>query len=196
MVELETARLVLRRMSGGDAAFMLELLNDPAFVENVGDKGVRTEADAARYIAEGVVASYERFGFGMWLVALKDGLRPIGICGLLKRDELPDSDIGFAFLPGHRSLGYAHESAAAVMRHARDALGLRRLLAVVVPGNAPSCRLLGKLGFHYLETRRAMDSGTELLLFESRGESDADRDLIAVDAGQIVGFVQQEQTED
>ena len=96
---------MLRRLSGLDAAFMLELVNDPAFIENVGDKGVRTEADAARYIAHGAEASYERFGFGMWLVACKDGWSPVGICGLVRRDELPDADLGFAFLQRHRSLG-------------------------------------------------------------------------------------------
>jgi RimJ/RimL family protein N-acetyltransferase len=162
---LETQRLMLRRLSCLDAAFMLELLNDPAFIENVGDKGVRTEADAARYIAQGAEASYERFGFGMWLVALKDGGSPVGICGLVRRDELPHADLGFAFLPRHRSLGYAHESAAAVMRHARSALALGRLLAVVVPGNVASRRLLGKLGFH--ETRPGADDSAALMVLAS-----------------------------
>ncbi len=114
---LETERLVLRRLTAGDAAFILELLNEPAFLENIGDRGARTLADARRYIARGPVASYRKFGFGLYLVELKDSGTPVGICGLLKRESLEDVDIGFAFLRRYWSQGYARESAAAVMHY-------------------------------------------------------------------------------
>lgn len=145
---LQTARLSLRQLSEDDAPFMLELLNEPSFIRNIGDRGVRTIDQARAYIAAGPVASYQRFGFGLYLVERGPAPRmPIGICGLLKRDELPDPDIGFAFLPAYWSQGYALESAAAVRDYARDTIGLSRLLAIVSPSNGGSIRLLERLGF-------------------------------------------------
>jgi len=146
---LQTERLNLRRMSLDDAEFIVELLNDPAFLRFIGDKGVRTTEDARQYILTGPVDSYERHGFGLWLVELKDSETPIGICGLLKRETLSDVDIGFAFLPQYRSKGYAFESAAAVMRYGRNVLGLRRVVAITNEENIDSLRVLEKIGMSF-----------------------------------------------
>ena len=108
---LETDRLVIRAFVANDAGFIVELVNDPAWLLYIGDKNIRSRDDAARYIEDGPRAMYRRAGFGLWLVALKDGT-PIGMCGLIKRDGLEDVDLGFAFLPAHRGFGYAHEAAA------------------------------------------------------------------------------------
>src|SRR5262245_7566545 len=99
MTIIETERLVLRPLAPDDAPFILTLLNEPSFLRYIGDKNVRTVADAEKYILNGPVASYERHGLGLCLVELTESHTPIGMCGLLKRDELPDPDIGFAFLP-------------------------------------------------------------------------------------------------
>jgi RimJ/RimL family protein N-acetyltransferase len=162
---LETRRLVLRLLSTEDAAFLLELLNEPSFLRYIGDKGVRTEADARRYVETGPLASYERFGFGLWRVELKESGEPIGMCGLVKRDALPDVDVGFAFLPRFWSRGYAFESASAVLAHARDAFGLKRLLAITAPDNGASIRLLEKLGFRFEGMARVPEDGPEVKLF-------------------------------
>lgn len=149
MKVLETQRLSLRWLVAGDAEFILELLNEPAFLKNIGDKGVRSIVDACGYIASGPGASYERYGFGLYLVELKDSGVPIGMCGLLKRDSLEDVDVGFAFLERFWSKGYAYESAAAVMDHGRRVLGLSRIVAVTAPHNAGSINVLQKLGLRY-----------------------------------------------
>src|SRR5262249_17826093 len=109
---LDTARLKLRAAVPRDATFILRLLNEPSFLEFIGDRKVRTIADAERYIHERLIASYERNGFGLWIVERREAVGPIGICGLVKRDSLPDVDIGFAFLPEFWRRGYAFESAA------------------------------------------------------------------------------------
>ena len=149
MFILETERLSLRHLSADDAEFVLELLNEPSFIRYIGDKGVRNLDDARRYIADGPVKSYELNGFGLNLVQLKANKTPIGICGVLKRDTLPDPDIGFAFLPPFWNQGYAFESAAAVMAHARETLGLDRVLAITSPDNEASEKLLGKIGLRF-----------------------------------------------
>ncbi|AUB44101.1 Protein N-acetyltransferase, RimJ/RimL family (plasmid) [Nostoc flagelliforme CCNUN1] len=119
---LETERLVLRRLSVEDSEFILEILNDPLWLRFIGDKGVRTLDDAREYILKNPVAMYERFGFGLYLVELKEKSVSIGICGLIKRDSLEDVDIGFAFLPKFRGKGYAYESASAVMMYGEEPL--------------------------------------------------------------------------
>ena len=146
---IETERLNLREVTERDAAFVLELLNDPDFVRNVADRGVRTLEEARRYIAERFVASYRRDGFGFWLVEPKGSTVPAGICGLVRRDTLPEVDVGYAFLPPFRSKGYASESAAAVLAYARDVVGLKRLLAITSPDNTVSMRVLEKLGMRF-----------------------------------------------
>jgi ribosomal-protein-alanine N-acetyltransferase len=162
---LETARLTLRKLTPDDAPFILELLNDPSFLRYIGDKGVRTREDAVGYITAGPIASYERHGFGLFLVELKDGGVPIGICGLLKRDWLEDADVGFAFLPRFWSQGYAHESAAAVLDFARDSWRLGRILAITSPDNAASIALLTKVGFRLDRIARWPDERSEINVF-------------------------------
>ena len=147
MTTIDTGRLLLRDFTADDAAFVLRLVNQPAFLRYIGDRGVRTLDDARRYIADGPVASYALHGHGLMRVVRKSDGVEVGMCGVLKRDTLPDPDIGFSFFPEYWSQGYALESARAVMRHARETLGLGRILAITTVDNEPSMRLLGKLGF-------------------------------------------------
>jgi len=164
---IETDRLVLRRLSTDDAEFINELLNQPSFLRYIGDKEVRSNADAVRYIQTGPLASYERFGFGLYLVELKESGASIGICGLLKRDSLPDVDVGFAFLPSYWSQGYAFESASAVMTYGREVLGLRRIVAITSPDNDPSIRLLERIGLRFEGLIKLSEDKSEVRLFSS-----------------------------
>src|SRR3977135_620376 len=159
---LETESLQLRRLSLDDAEFVLRLLNEPSFIQNIGDRGVRTLDEARAYILKGPVASYEKFGFGLWMVETKPGATPIGICGLLKREVLEDVDIGYALLPEFWSQGYAVESASAVISYAREKLGLKRVVAVTNSDNQSSMRLLEKMGFKYERMVRFTESTPEL----------------------------------
>lgn len=119
--ELETARLSLRRFVFDDAPFVVELLNQPSFIRNIGDRGVRTVDDARRYLHDGPMAMYEKYGFGLWRASRRTDDVFVGMCGLLKRDILPDVDVGYAFLPEHWGQGYAFEAADATV-----ALGARK----------------------------------------------------------------------
>jgi RimJ/RimL family protein N-acetyltransferase len=161
----ETERLVLRRLNERDAAFMLELLNEPGWLRFIGDKGVRTIEGARHYIEHGPMAMYAREGFGLWLAERKSDRVPLGTCGLLKRDSLPDVDIGFAFLERHGSQGYAWEAASACLDHARDVLHLPRVVAIVLAENQTSIRLLLRLGMQYERTLTLPHTDEPLQLF-------------------------------
>lgn len=162
---LETDRLVLRWLKADDAAFVLQLVNDPAWLRFIGDRGVQTLEDAAKYIANGPVAMYQRLGFGLYLVELKERAEPIGICGLIKRDTLEDVDLGFAFLPRFWSQGYAFEAASATLALGARTFGLSRILAVTSPDNDRSARLLAKLGFRFERLLQLTPGAPEVKLY-------------------------------
>ncbi len=146
MVRIETPRLLLSELTGEDADFIIALLNSPGFLANIGDRGVRTPEDARRYIAQGPAASYAAHGFGLWKATRKSDGAAVGLSGLLKRDELPFADLGYAFLPAYEGLGYASEAGAAALDFGFGRKRLPRILAIVRPGNESSMRVLRKLG--------------------------------------------------
>ena len=150
---LETERLRLRPFTTDDAPFVLTLLNEPSFLRFIGDKNVRTIEDARRYLLTGPIASYQQNDFGLLLVELKDAHTPIGMCGLIKREELPEPDIGFAFIPDYWGQGFAFEAATAVMNDARERLNRTQILAIVNPDNDASIKLLERLGLRFEHVR-------------------------------------------
>lgn len=147
--EFETARLTVRRLDFDDAPFLVALLNQPSFLANIGDRGVRNVEDAHRYLRDGPMAMYERHGFGLWHVSRRADGAVMGMCGLLKRDSLPDVDLGYAFLPQFWGQGHAFEAAEATLRQATEKFGLTRVVGVVSEGNAASIRVLEKLGMRF-----------------------------------------------
>lgn len=165
MIVCETPRLRLRHLTPHDAAFILELLNEPEFIRNIGDREVRTLEDARRYIGSGTVTGYEKLGFGLYLVELQEGATPIGICGFLKRDYLEDVDVGFALRAPFRNQGYAFEAARAVLRYGQEALGLGRIVAITAPDNHASIKLLRRLGLEFERTIQVPDAARDTSLF-------------------------------
>lgn len=170
MAVLETERLFLLQLSIENAQFILTLLNEPSFLRYIGDKKVRNIKDAQQYILNGPVKSYEQNGFGLYLVELKDTHTPIGMCGLLKRDELPDVDIGFAFLPDFWNRGLASEAATAVLKYAQETLQLKRIVAITNPDNYASIKLLQRLGFTFERLLKLSQDGDEVKLFASESQ--------------------------
>jgi RimJ/RimL family protein N-acetyltransferase len=164
MLVLQTDRLNLCLLTTQDAPFILELLNTPGWLEFIGDRGVKNLDDARAYILNGPVANYNALGFGLYLVRLREGDMPIGLCGFLKRDTLACIDIGFAFMPDYTGQGYAFEAASLVMNHARTTLGIDRIMAITMPANRNSIRLLGRLGMTF-DTFVTLGDGPELMLF-------------------------------
>ena len=166
MTPIKTDRLILRQFDLNDADFILALLNEPSFIQNIGDRGVRTRADAEKYLENGAMTSYAKNGFGLLAVTLTETGETIGMCGLIKRDALEDVDIGYAFLPKYWSQGYAIEAAQGVMKFAREVLGLKRIVAIVDPANAGSVRVLEKLGMTFEKMVKLAEDDIDLKLFE------------------------------
>ena len=164
-VILRTERLVLRHMTPDDAPFMLGLLNEASWMRFIGDRGVRTIEAARDYILAGPVDMVRRLGFGFYMVELIEPGRPIGVCGLARRDFLDDVDIGYAFPPQHWGQGYAHEAASAVLAHAKNDIGLKRIVATVRPDNAASIKLLEKLGLRFERSLQPSGDTPELHLY-------------------------------
>lgn len=128
---------------------MLRIWNDPTFVRYVGDRGLRTEDDARQALCAGPLTTYDRYGYGPYLLNPHATGMPAGICGLFRRPGLDDPDIGFALLPEYRGQGFAREAADAVIEHARTDLGLTRLTAIVAVDNASSLGLIQRLGLSF-----------------------------------------------
>lgn len=165
MKVLETDRLVIRHMTIEDAEFMLRLLNEPSWVQFVGDRGVKTLDDARNYILKGPVAMVARLGFGFYVIERKGNDSAVGICGLAKREYLDDVDVGYALLPEHCGHGYASEAAAVVLHYAKQTLGLKRVVATTRAHNHPSAKLLAKLSMRLETTIKHPEDGRELQLY-------------------------------
>jgi len=164
-IRIETTRLVLEEFALSDAVFIVGLLNQPSFIEFIGDRGVRTSADAERYLREGPMHSYRQHGHGLLKVSLRDSATPIGMCGLVRRDTLPHADIGFALLPQFWNVGYVTEAARAAIEDGRRRLGLRQVLGITSPHNTRSIQVLGKLGLQFVEERSLAAGATPLRIF-------------------------------
>ncbi|MDX1516310.1 MAG: GNAT family N-acetyltransferase [Woeseiaceae bacterium] len=165
ITELETRRLRLQWLDAGDADLLLAIWNDPAFVRYVGDRGIRTKEQALLAFEEGPATLYRDYGFGPFRVSLRDGGDAIGICGLFRRTGLEDVDIGYALLPQFCGRGYAEEAARAVVGHAKDDLGLRRLTAIISPDNKRSIGLVEKLGLRFEKMIRMPDDDEDVCLY-------------------------------
>ena len=164
---LETDRLRLREFTTADATFILELVNSPGWLQFIGDRNIKTTVQAIAYLENGPLRSYADHGFGLALVETKDNKIPIGMCGIIKRDNLDNPDIGFAFLPGYTRKGYAFEIATATLAYAAGQLKLPTVYAITAPGNIRSISLLGKIGLKFIKKIDAPKDNEELLLYSN-----------------------------
>jgi [ribosomal protein S5]-alanine N-acetyltransferase len=162
---LETERLFLRRFTLDDAAFILTLVNDPAWLEHIGDRNVRNLDDARAYLRKGAMDMYERVGFGMYVMELRETGEAVGTCGLIRRPALEDVDIGFALLPQFRGQGLALEAARAVLDYARTVVGLNRVVAIVSAANRRSIRILESIGMRFERTLKLPGDDEEVPLY-------------------------------
>jgi ribosomal-protein-alanine N-acetyltransferase len=161
----ETENLAVRPFNTSDDAFIFELLNMPSWIKYIGDRKIHTREDAVNYIINGPLASYNQYGYGGWMVMLKETLQPIGMCGLFKRDYLNGPDLGFAFMPEFEGRGFAFESSMAVIEHVKNNYNLDGLYATTSTNNHRSQRLLERCGFIANGTVIPTGETEELILY-------------------------------
>lgn len=144
---IETSRLNLRFCQLGDEQFVYHMYNQAECIRFIGDKGITDLEKARSYLNDNLIASYQNWGYGLYIMELKDTKQPIGLCGLVNREYLPIPDLGFALRNEFAGQGYAQEACKAVLIYCRDILGINELLAITKPDNTRSNRLLTSLGF-------------------------------------------------
>ncbi|MBC6489717.1 GNAT family N-acetyltransferase [Flavihumibacter stibioxidans] len=167
MTVLKTERLSLSELTGEEAGFVFRLMNSKGWLQYIGDRGIRTIEDARQYILNNTMKSYTEHGYGMYLVRTEQDQVPIGMCGLVRRNFLEYTDIGFAFLPEYNGKGYAFESASAVLQYARESLGMKKIIAIVNHDNQPSIRLIEKLGMQFEKTVPFPGEDTQIFQFST-----------------------------
>lgn len=159
--------IALHHLTRAHAPFLQRLMNEPSWLANIGDRGIRSLADAERFIAEKIRPAYEAQGYGMYALTRAKDETPLGVCGLFRREVLPLPDLGFALLPEYWGQGLACAAARLTLRHAHEVLGLRRLLAITAPHNERSARLLQRLGFVCTGSVRLAPDAETLQLYDS-----------------------------
>ena len=143
---MQTARTSLRPFGADDAAFIVALVNDPQWLRFIGDRKVTDESSARSWIEARLVAAYRAQGFGLWAMQRRADGELLGMCGFVRRDGLPEIDLGYALLARHRGQGYVREAGAACLAYAAEVLGKHRVLAITDPANERSIRVLASLG--------------------------------------------------
>ena len=165
LLSFETERLILRPTTSEDADFILELVNSPKWLQNIGDRKVRTMEDATNYIAERITPQFERLGYANYTVVRKEDGARMGSCGIYDREGLEGVDIGFAFLPEYERKGYGYESAAKIRDVAFSVFDIKRLNAITIKTNIASQKLLEKLGLKFVEFISLPNDDAELMLY-------------------------------
>lgn len=168
---LETERLSFREFNLEDSDFVLELVNSPKWIEFIGDRNVRTQAEAKEFLENNLIKSYKENGFGLWVVVLKETNTSIGMCGLVNRDTLEDIDIGFAMLPEYFGSGYGYEIANATINYAKNILHLDKIVGITNPNNIASIKLLNKIGLRFVKTIELPEKDT-VLFFSTPTDTD------------------------
>jgi RimJ/RimL family protein N-acetyltransferase len=155
----------MRWLTLADANLMLAIWNDPAFLQHVGDRGIRSVAQARATLADGAFKLYADYGYGPYRVALTDDDTEVGTCGLFRRAGFADPDIGYSILPQYSGRGYAYEAASAVLEYARTDLGLQTITAFISPGNTASIGLATKLGLCFERATRLAGEDNDVGLY-------------------------------
>lgn len=163
----ETERLIIRPMSLEDGEFILDLYNRPKFIQFIGDRHIKTVADAENYIKEKFLPQFERLGYGNYLVLTKEGNHKIGGVGIFEREGLDVVDIGFSLLDEFEGKGYAYEAASKVKSIGMDDFGLKKISAITSKGNFSSQKLIEKLGLKFQKHVTLPGENEELRYYET-----------------------------
>ena len=148
----ETKRCIIRELCLDDMDALFELYSDEEltkYTESLFDYEEEWEYQHA-YINN----MYRYFGYGTWLVFLKETGELIGRAGLEHReyDGETEIELGYLIATKHQRKGYAKEVCEAILDFAKEELDVQRLNCLIEEGNTPSIKMAEALGFSYMET--------------------------------------------
>lgn len=144
---LETERLIIRPFTTGDVEASYEMNLDAEVSKYTGDGGVVSKKEIERRIIENVLGDYQKYGYGRLAVELKGENKFIGFTGLKYLEDMGEVDLGYRFMKKYWGQGIATESAKASISLGFETLGLKRIIAMALPENTASIRVLEKLNF-------------------------------------------------
>jgi RimJ/RimL family protein N-acetyltransferase len=150
MIQLETARVLLREFIPDDAEQMYLLNQDPEVIRYTGD-GPFASVAAARSFLEAYDV-YRRYGMGRLAVIRKEDRQWLGWSGLKFHPDSGETDLGYRFFRQYWGQGYATETGKAGLEYGFGQLKLEKIVAQVVKDNIASVRVLEKLGFSNWES--------------------------------------------
>lgn len=172
-IHIETDRLIIRpfTIDDLDAAYAMNL--DPEVSQYTGDGGIVSREEMERRIVEDVLGDYAKYGYGRLAVELKSEKKFIGFTGLKYLADMDEVDLGYRFMKRYWGMGIATESGKASMDLGFNKLGLDRIIAMVLPENVGSIKVLEKLHFNY--EKDVVEDGLVARLYASTRSQDASK---------------------
>ncbi|WP_090801632.1 GNAT family N-acetyltransferase [Asanoa ishikariensis] len=169
MNSLVTPRILLRRWQEDDLDAFAEVCSQPEVMRWIRDGSVLDrEATAERLAA--FERHWEEHGFGLYALVVRETGELAGFTGLAVPTFLPEImpavEIGWRLGRRHWGLGLATEAARAVVQHARDDLGLERLVSIHQVGNEASARVMIKIGMHLERETVEPSAGRPVRVYE------------------------------
>jgi RimJ/RimL family protein N-acetyltransferase len=144
--QLETQRLRLRLFTHDDVQAMFDLSSDPEVIKYAEAKPIQDLQEAQQRLESGPLSDYKKYGYGRFAVELKETGRVIGFCGIKYLPEIELPEVGYRYLKAYWGRGIGTEAARACVDFARDDLGIKKLVALIIPENIASIRVAEKLG--------------------------------------------------
>ena len=166
----ETKRLIIREMEPADASDMLRLHSHPRVQQYTGDPTIFTFEGIQKKIQE-KIEEYKKYGYGRWIIILKDKMQFVGWAGLSYLPEFDEIDIGYRFLPEFWGKGLATEASKAILTYGFDELRLERIIAMAMEENTASIRVMQKVGMQF-EKRAPYEPGSRDVVWYSIGQDD------------------------
>ncbi len=151
MPEIETPRLYLRQFSMDDLDDLFAIRSDPEVMRFIGESRPQS-LDQVRDALENVISVWKQHGFGRWAIVHKGDEKLIGWCGLAFLDNTDEIEIGYGIAKEYWGKGLTTEAAVVSIKYGFEDLKLNRIVAVAMPENIASRRIMEKMGMRYEKT--------------------------------------------
>ena len=146
---IETERTLLRRFTLDDVEDGYQMNRDPEVRKYIVGEGETTRENVRMLIKNNTLADYEKYGFGRLAIIHKQDNRFIGFTGLKYLDDLDEVDVGYRLIREYWGQGLATEATRPTIEYGFETLGLKRIVAMALPENKGSIRVMEKLGMKF-----------------------------------------------